>query len=59
MDDKVVKCTNDKCGQYFMLTEKAIKCPFCHTKYVEVAEEDKKKKWTAKTPKESFKRWKN
>ena len=42
-----------------MLTEKAIKCPFCHTKYVEVAEEDKKKKWTAKTPKESFKRWKN
>ncbi len=34
--EKVVKC--NKCGQYFMHTEKATKCPFCKTEYVEVEE---------------------
>ena len=52
--DKVVKCNN--CGQYFMHTEKATKCPFCRTEYVEIAEGDKKEKRSAEIPKKSFKR---
>ena len=56
--EKVVKC--NRCGQYFMHTEKALKCPFCHTEYVEVEEkETNKKKGSEKTQKESFKVWKN
>jgi Zn finger protein HypA/HybF involved in hydrogenase expression len=57
--EKVVKCNNDRCGQHFMHTVKATKCPFCHTEYVEIAEGDKKKKGSAKTPppKDSFKMW--
>ena len=49
-----------------MLTEQAKKCPFCYTEYIEVAKKedeskfgDKHKKETAKTPKKSFKIWKN
>ena len=64
--NKVVKCKNDKCAQYFMLTEKNIKCPFCYTEYGEVIEEETKglstqagKKVTTKTQKESFKIWKD
>ncbi len=57
--EKVVKCNNNYCGQYFMHTEKAIKCPFCYTKYVEVyvevKEKAKDKEETTKKPKESFK----
>ena len=34
--DTVVKCK--KCGQYFMHTKKAIKCPFCYTGYNAVEE---------------------
>ncbi|MFA4871627.1 MAG: hypothetical protein WC610_01000 [Patescibacteria group bacterium] len=45
--EKVVKCRG--CGQYFMHTEKAIKCPFCHTEYGEVEEKVEEKKGTAKT----------
>lgn len=36
--EKVVKCTNGQCGQHFMHTEKALKCPFCKTEYIEVEE---------------------
>ena len=39
MEHKVVKC--NRCGQYFMLTEQAKKCPFCKTEYVEVEEKTK------------------
>jgi len=59
MEDKVVKCNEDKCGQHFMLTKKVTECPFCHTVYSEVKEkaEEKvnKKKLTVKTGNESFK----
>ena len=54
--EKIVKC--NRCGQYFMHTEKALKCPFCHTVYVEVEEKAKDKKGTTKHQKESFKVWK-
>ena len=62
--DKVVKCISDKCGQYFMHTEKNTKCPFCHTEYAETAGEKTKekpmeKKVVAKTQKDSFKIWKD
>lgn len=56
--ERVVKCNG--CEKYFMHTEKDLNCPFCHIKYVEAAKkETKDKKWTAKTPKESFKIWEN
>lgn len=54
---KVVKCNG--CGQYFMHTEKELKCPFCHTKYSEVEEKAEDKKGTTKTEKKSLKIWKN
>ena len=60
--DKVVKCK--KCGQYFMHTKKAIKCPFCYTEYREeekvnppnlhIDDEDKDKKLTTKKKKIVF-----
>lgn len=65
--EKVVKCRG--CGQYFMLTEKVRKCPFCHTVYNVVEEKasaqggsasgGKEKKETTKTQKNSFKIWKD
>ena len=56
--EKVVKC--NKCGQYFMHTEKNIKCPFCHTEYGKTVgektkEKPKEKKLVVKTQKNSFK----
>ena len=68
--EKVVKCDNEQCGLYFGYSEKKTKCPFCHTPHNTVEEKDKPphldisgggkdKKVTAKTPKESFKVWKN
>ena len=55
--NKVVKCSNSKCGQYFMHTEKATKCPFCHTEYGKAEEKSTSKKVAAKTRKKSFKIW--
>ena len=67
--NKVVKCKNVKCAQYFMRTEKNTKCPFCYTECGEVEKETKnpsampahagqaEKKVSAKTKKESFKIW--
>ena len=68
--EKVVKCINSYCGQYFMYTEKDTKCPFCYTVYVDGGKNntphlhigglDKEKKEPPKTlKKESFKVWKN
>lgn len=37
--EKVVKCNG--CGQYFMRTEKDIKCPFCNIEYSKVEVEEK------------------
>ena len=54
---KVVKC--NECRQYFMYTEKDVKCPFCHIEYAAVEEETKEKRGTAKTQKKSFKIWKD
>ncbi len=57
--DKVVKCTNEQCGQHFMHTETDTACPFCHTPYVEVVvESPKERKVPVKHQKESFKMWK-
>jgi len=39
--NKVVKCKNVKCAQYFTHTEKNTKCPFCYTEFGEVEEETK------------------
>lgn len=59
--EKVVKC--GACGQHFMHTTTAKKCPFCKTLYVEfeeknVEEKVKDKKGTTKTQKASPKIWK-
>ena len=59
--EKVVKC--GACGQHFMHTTTAKKCPFCKTLYVEfeenvVEEKVKEKKGTTKTQKTSPKIWK-
>ena len=61
--NKVVKCKNKKCEQYFMHTKENTKCPFCYTEYGEVEKETKDpstpfgagKKVAAKTKKDSFK----
>lgn len=62
--DKVVKCNG--CALHFMYTQKAKKCPFCHTPYVggvaeKVEEKPKEKKVAVKSQnqKESFKMWKD
>ena len=56
--EKVVKCKNDTCGLHFGYSEKQTKCPFCHTKYGEVIEEETKaRKVPVKSKKESFKIW--
>lgn len=65
--EKVVKCINSGCGQYFMLTEKVVKCPFCHTEYSKEVEGKVKdlpvakqgKKEVVKARKESFRIWKD
>jgi hypothetical protein len=49
--NRVVKCKNKKCEQYFMPTEKNTKCPFCYTEYGEREEETKEEKETAKISK--------
>lgn len=41
--EKVVKCSNDKCAQFFMHTKEGIKCPFCHTLYREAFYREEKK----------------
>ena len=69
--NKVVKCINGKCAQYFMHTEKDTKCPFCRTEYSEITEKETQEnqgtketndlsaqageKGITKTKKESFK----
>lgn len=57
MEQKVVKCNG--CGQYFMLTEKVTKCPFCKTEYVEIGEKVNDKKEAPRTQKKSFEIWKD
>lgn len=42
-----------------MHTEKATKCPFCATEYVDVEDKANNKKWSTKTEKKSFKIWKD
>lgn len=65
---KVVKCA--PCDKYFGYAEDNKNCPFCHTEYSEADETaelepsnlsagGQAKKETSKTPKKSFKMWKD
>ena len=61
---KVVRCSG--CNKYFGYTEKSTKCPFCHTEHDGKVEEKSPdlsaqagKKGTTKTPKKSFKIWRD
>jgi Zn finger protein HypA/HybF involved in hydrogenase expression len=59
--EKVVKCM--QCGQYYTYTQEDTKCPFCHTEYDGVVEEEEvkeaKKKKTTTANKGSFELWKD